>query len=106
MDPKQMKQEAKAAKVVAKYSQDYDKTIVIRWIFASFCGMMIAIILLELYTLIFDDGEAPAYLTPEIIHTIFGFIGGWASSVVVNFFAENAAKKLNSINNNEQKEKQ
>ena len=94
-----MKQEAKVAKVAAKYSRDYEKTIVIRWIFASFCGMMAAIILLEFYTLIVEDGESPSYLTPEIIHTIFGFIGGWASSVVVNFFAENAAKKLNSIQN-------
>ena len=41
--------EAKAAQKIAKYSTDYDKTIVIRWIFGLFGFMMFGMMFLEFW---------------------------------------------------------
>lgn len=82
------KQEKQREAEIAKYSRDYDMSMVIKWSFALFTILTIGLMLMEAYNRWVIDNSESEYLTPEIIHTVFGFIGGWCSSVVMYFFAK------------------
>ena len=89
-----LKQELKHAREIAKYSADYDMTQVIRWVFVLFAMLMAGLFVLEILMRIILNKTTQGYLTPEIVHTIFGFVGGWGSAIVTYFFAKKLADHM------------
>jgi len=100
-DTKDIKAEAKAevkkAKQMAKYSIDYDMSMVIKYSYILFGIFLLQLFLLEVadlvHRLFFSEGnenQDTKYLTPEITHTVFGFIGGWIAAIVT-FLAKRLA---------------
>lgn len=86
--PQLTKTEKKREADIAKYSRDYDMSMVIKWAFLLFGTLMVGLMVMEGFNRWMMGNTENIYLTPEIIHTIFGFIGGWCSSVVMYFFAK------------------
>ena len=76
---------------IQKWSEDYDKSKVITAVFIVFGSFLGCVVALELYSLIADKQRT--YLSPEILHTIVGFIGGWCGNIVTNLFLEHMAKQ-------------
>ena len=89
-----LKQELKQAREIAKYSTDYDMSQVIKWVFILFAMLMAGLFLLEILVRIILEKTTKGYLTPEIVHTIFGFVGGWGSAIVTYFFAKKLAEHM------------
>ncbi|MDE0398889.1 MAG: hypothetical protein OXL96_13925 [Candidatus Poribacteria bacterium] len=87
----QFNRELKMAKQMHKYNADYDMTMVIRYAFALFGLFLLQLFVLELLRWRTSENlEDGGYLTPEITHTIFGFIGGWIAAIVT-FLAKRLA---------------
>ena len=107
MDTKQVKQqeksELKQAKLISKYSTDYDMTLVAKLTFYSFIGFSAALVIMEGISMVFfrpQDGTV-RFLTPEIIHSLFGYMGGWAQAIVTFLFGKKLADRFNDkINGN------
>lgn len=93
----------KNGKKIQEYSVDYDMSMVIKHVFRTFYVLLGGLIALEAVNvaahIIFSTDhkmpDEPMFLTKEIIHTIFGFVGGWGGNIVTNFFAKMIAEKLN-----------
>lgn len=109
---KQAKEQGKIAKQVAKYSVDYDMSMVIKLSFTVLLVFLVQLFLLEIIArFVIKDFTGKGYLTPEIIHTVFGFIGGVVTTIVT-FLAKRLAdqkngsdpKKSEPINQNLQQE--
>ncbi|MXV76396.1 hypothetical protein F4Z99_19255 [Candidatus Poribacteria bacterium] len=92
--------EIKKAKGIAKYSVDYDMTIVIRYSFLILGMFLFYLFVLEICTRFILDEKNEGYLTPEIIHTIFGFIGGVVTTIVT-FLAKRLADQKSPANGDE-----
>ena len=73
--------------------------VVIRWVFMLFMLLVAGLFLLEVCVRLFvkPDGADPhrGYLTPEIVHTIFGYTGGWGQAIVTFYFAKKMEELLN-----------
>ena len=105
-DPKP-KTDIQEAKALQKYSTDYDQTLVIRYVFTLLAVFMFALIFLEIMQQRFADADAThrGYLTPEIVHTIFGFIGGAMTVIVNSFFTKKLAEQAQKDASQAQKDK-
>lgn len=85
---------------IQEFSIDYDMSMVIMHVFRTFYILLGGLIILEAVHVgvfvIFQQNmpPSPMFLTSEIIHTAFGFVGGWGGNIVTNFFAKMIAEKL------------
>lgn len=89
--------DVKRAKQIQKYSTDYDMTLVAKLTFWSFIGFLLALVIMEGVSMVFfpKDNGVIRFLTPEIIHSVFGYMGGWAQAIVTFLFGKKLADKLN-----------
>lgn len=95
------KAETKKAKDIAKYSVDYDMTIVIKFIFAALIWFLFMLFILEVISIFKSNlGEGDGYLTSEIIHGILGFIGGVVTTIVTFLAKRLADKAVQTVNGN------
>lgn len=97
-EKKAFDRDLKKAKQMRKYDADYDMTMVIRYaflLFGIFLFQLFALELLMWYNN--EDTSDGGYLTPEITHTIFGFIGGWIAAIVT-FLAKRLADQKSPAN--------
>ena len=101
---KKAKEEFKIAKHIAKYSTDYDMTVVIKFVFLTFGGFIFALTILEILGRFVLKIQSPSgiYLTGEITHSLFGYIGGWTQAIVTFLFGKKLAEKLNETRNGSQ----
>lgn len=96
---KEDKAEIKKAKEIAKYSVDYDMSMVIRYVFKLLFTLFIGLFTMETIHIIThlvvasQFPEKPMFMTSEIIHTAFGFVGGASTIIVQNFFAKMMAER-------------
>ena len=110
-DVKKAKSEAKVAHQIAKYSTDYDMTLVIKFVFGSLALCMVGLFVLEVVgqTIFKIQGKTASgaiYLTPELIHSLVGYISGYASAIVTFLFGKKLAEKLTLRNGNEPKQEE
>ena len=92
-ETQQMKADIKQAKEIQKYSTDYDMTLVAKLSFYWFGGFLLALVVMEIVSMVFfpkEDGT-PRFLTGEIIHSLFGYMGGWAQAIVTFLFGKKLA---------------
>ncbi len=97
MNDKKAKDEMKRAKEIAKFSRDWDMSMVIKWSFTLFAILVSSLFFMEAVERFRYQTEEQRYLTPEIVHTIFGFIGGWCSAIVMYFFAKKLGEQQNQV---------
>ena len=91
----------KSDKGIQKWSDDYDKTLTIRRVyFALFC-VLCGVMVLEGIALLVLGNPEPTFLTPEIVHTIWGSIGTMALTLVTSMFAEAQHKTAMNGNHNQ-----
>ena len=96
--------DVKKAKQIQKFSADYDMTIVIKYAFLLFGLFLLQLFVLEfLLRFYHKDMADKGYLTPEITHTIFGFIGGWIAAIVT-FLSKRLADQKQPPRNSDTKQ--
>ena len=97
--------DVKKAKQIQKFSADYDMTIVIKYAFLLFGAFLLQLFVLEVLLRFYHKEMADTgYLTPEITHTIFGFIGGWIAAIVTFLSKRLADQKQSTGKDNPQQE--
>ena len=94
-------QQAKADRKIAKYSSDYDMSVVIKCVFASFGGLMLILGILEAICILVLGKEPGIYLVPGLILALFAYIAGWASAIVTYFFMKKAQQNSTQQTNGE-----
>ena len=86
------KAEIKKAKAIAKYSVDYDMTLVAKCVFAALFTFIALLVVLEIISRALWGDSEPMYFTPEIGHAIFGFIAGCGSTIVSFLYGKKMAE--------------
>lgn len=95
---KEMIQKAKAERKIAKYSSEYDMSIVIKAVFSTFGGLMLILGILEGICILYLRKEPGVYLVPGLVLALFAYIAGWASAIVTYFFMKKSQEKQNEQN--------
>ena len=90
---KEQIQQAKAERKIAKYSSDYDMSVVIKCVFGIFGGFIFFLCILECVAIFILKKEPGVYITPGLILALFAYIAGWASAIVTYFFMKKAQEK-------------
>lgn len=90
---KEQIQQAKTDRKIAKYSSDYDMSVVIKCVFAIFGGLILGIIALELVCILILKKEPGTFLSDGLILALFAYVAGWASAIVTYFFMKKAQEK-------------
>lgn len=96
MDMKEQKeqiQQAKAERKVAKYSKDYDATLLIHWIFGILAGLFLGLFALEAFAIFYLKKEPGIYLTGGVILASLAYVAGWASNAVTSHFTKRATEQ-------------
>ena len=91
-------QQAKTELKIAKYSKDYDSTLIIRWIFGILAGIFFGLFCLEIIALVLFDKEPGVYLTGGVILASLAYVAGWCSSAVTSHFTKKAQEASNGQN--------
>ena len=86
-------QQAKADRKIAKYSSEYDMSVVIKSVFGTFGGFIFFLCILEGIAVLILKKEPGVYITPGLILALFAYIAGWASAIVTYFFMKKAQEK-------------
>ena len=92
-DRKEQIQQAKAERKIAKYSSDYDMSVVIKCVFAIFGGLILILGILEAICIFMLKKEPGIYLVPGLILALFAYVAGWASAIVTYFFMKKAREE-------------
>lgn len=79
-------EQAKAERKIAKYSSDYDMSVVIKLVFICFGGFILILGILETVCIFVLKKEPGVYLGPGLILALFAYMAGWASAIVTYFF--------------------
>ena len=87
---KEQVQQAKAERKIAKYSSDYDMSIVIKCIFGIFGGTMLCQFIMEGAAVFIFKKEPGVYINANSISVYVAYLAGWASAVVTFFFVKKA----------------
>ena len=66
--------------------------VVIAWVFSMLLILMGGLFFLEAVVLL-TKKQSKGYMTPEIMHTIFGLVGGWSSAIVA-YLVKNIADNM------------
>lgn len=91
-DQKEQIQQAKADRKVAKYSKDYDATLIINWIFGILAGIVLGVFIMEGISISVLDKEPGVYLTAAVILALLAYFAGWASHAVTAHFTKKAVE--------------
>ena len=92
-EQKEQIQQAKVAQKIAKYSADYDMSVVIKCVFAIFGGLILGLLILEGVGVFVFDKEPGVYLAAGLILALFAYVAGWASAIVTYFFMKKAKEE-------------
>ena len=86
-------QQAKVDRKIAKYSSDYDMSVVIKCVFATFGGLMLILGILEAISIIWLKKEPGVYLATGLVLALFAYVAGWGSAIVTYFFMKKAKEE-------------
>ena len=92
-DQKEQIQQAKTERKIAKYSSDYDMSVVIKFVFAILGGLILIVAALEAVAVFFFKKAPGLYLSEAIILALLAYLAGWASAIVTYFFMKKAREE-------------
>lgn len=78
---------------ITKFSEDYDKTLIISRVFWLLTILFAGLFLLEAILLWRGVETQAHYLTPSMFHTIITFVCGWIGNIISNMFVDKMAQK-------------
>lgn len=90
---KEQIQQAKVDRKIAKYSSDYDMSVVIKCVFSIFGGLIFIIGILEAIAIFLLRKEPGLYLSDGLVLALFAYVAGWASAIVTYFFMKKAKEE-------------
>lgn len=85
-EQKELIQQAKTERKIAKYSSEYDMTVVVKAVFATFGGLMVILGILEAIAILVLKKEPGVYLANGLVLALFAYVAGWASAIITFFF--------------------
>ena len=97
---KEQIQQAKTDRKIAKYSADYDMSVVIKAVFGIFGGFIMFLCILEGIAVFWLRKEPGVYISSGLILALFAYVAGWASAIVTYFFMKKAQEKQNGDHQN------
>ena len=84
-------------KEISKFSRDYDMTLLLRGTLILLGGYLLLLVALEVVTMVFaTTGYTPKFLSSELVHSTFGYIGGVYSTIAAFLYSD----KLKNGNGN------
>lgn len=89
-EQKEQIQQAKADRKIAKYSSDYDMSVIIKFVFAILGGLISLLAILEAIAVFFFKKEPGVYLSEAIVLAVLAYFAGWGSAIVTYFFMKKA----------------
>ena len=95
---KEQIQQAKVDRKIAKYSSDYDMSVVIKCVFAIFGGLILSLVALEAICILILKKEPGTFLSDGLILALFAYVAGWGSAIVTYFFMKKAQEKSGQQN--------
>ena len=86
-------QQAKVDRKIAKYSQDYDMSVVIKSVLGTFALLMVLVMILELVAVVALGKEPGVYFKEAMIVGLFAYLAGWISAMVTFYFTKKGLEK-------------
>ena len=75
-------------KEIQKFSRDYDMTLLLRGTLFLLGGYILLLVSLEVASMAFSNKDyVPKFLSSELIHSTFGYIGGVYSTIAAFLYS-------------------